>query len=261
MAEKYFQKTLRPDVVNGDVSGVINTNASDKVFASGDILFDWQPLDLPKGTDAVVNGSIHMYGVDGGATARKDLFLLFAKSNNGVAPTTLGVTNLGVTGCYELPDILLGSMKFEGNTNGQGIIDVTNGSIYYYGVGSSSGTQGPIVLETSGTPGSATTQRVYVAGLAGGSLNFSTGILLNDASHIADDAQTSLPVDGVDPRLAFRVGDTVYIHDVDTPVGTVASLSANAIVLTANNVGAIANNDEFINAQPFTMNLSFRNPR
>ena len=35
----------------------------------------------------------------------------------------------------------------------------------------------------------------------------------------------------------------------------------NDIILTSNNVGAIATNDEFMNAKPITIKLGFRNPR
>jgi hypothetical protein len=78
---------------------------------------------------------------------------------------------------------------------------------------------------------------------------------------MADGESTTLIVDGVDPRQAFRVGDTVYIHDIDTPTGTIASMTSTTIVLNANNVGAITNDDEFVNAQPLTIKLGFRNPR
>tara|TARA_A100001515_G_scaffold26043_2_gene20000 strand:+ start:24 stop:821 length:798 start_codon:yes stop_codon:yes gene_type:complete len=265
MSAKFFQKQIRPDIINGDVSGVIQSNAADKPFSTGDVVFDWQALDLPKGTDAIVNGSIHMYGEDGGPSTSKDFYLLIAKSNNGVAPTSLGDTNAAVTGCYELGDILLGVIKFEGNTHGQGIINLNKESIYYYNIGSSSGQSGVTVIETGVNPSGVTrgtsTQRIYVAGIAGGAHDFSTGVLLNDASDVADDSATTLTVDGVDPRKAFRAGDTVYIHDSDTPIGTVASLTANSIVLTSNNVGAIADDDEFMNAAPMTIKLGFRNPR
>ena len=55
----------------------------------------------------------------------------------------------------------------------------------------------------------------------------------------------------------FPPGDTVYIHDVDTAIGTVSSLTDNDLTLTANNVGAISTNDEFINANPITATFCF----
>ena len=264
---KYFQKTIRPDIIDGDVSAVIQGSGNDKPFGAGDVLFDWQAVDLPRGTDGIINGSVHMYGEDGGATPAKDFYLLIAKSNDGIAPTTLGEVNTPVAAgsCPELPNVLLGTMKFEGNTIGQGILNMGTGTIYYYNIGSSSGQGGPIVIEPginpAGVDRGASTQRIYVAGIAGGSLDFSTGVLLNNGSDMADGESTTLIVDGVDPRQAFRVGDTVYIHDIDTPTGTIASMTSTTIVLNANNVGVITNDDEFVNGQPLTIKLGFRNPR
>jgi hypothetical protein len=111
-----------------------------------------------------------------------------------------------------------------------------------------------------GEPDSGTNvgyDKLYIAGFAGGAIDFSTGVLLNDAEDVADGAGTSLTVDGTDPRKCFQVGDTAYIHDVDTAIGTVASMTSTTIVLESNNVGAIANNDEFINANPIRIILGF----
>ena len=122
-----------------------------------------------------------------------------------------------------------------------------------------SGQGGPVVIEPENNHlGGQTTNRIYVAALAGGDFNFSTGVLLNDGSDVADDAGTSLTVDGVDPRQAFRPGDVLYIHDVDTPIGTISSLAATTITLTSNNVGAIADDDEFMNASPIRVTLGFQ---
>ena len=242
---KYFQKTLRPDIINGDVSTVIASNKADVPFQIGDLLFDWTPVDIPMGTDSIIDAVIHSYGEDGSAQPGGDFHLLIAKSNNGAAPTSLGAVNSAPAGCFELPDILIGMMKFEGTTSGAGNLDLGQVGTFWYW-----------------TLGGATTNRIYIGAIHGinssGQFDFSTGVLLNDASDVADDAGTSLTVDGVDPRKAFRVGDTVYIHDVDTPIGTIASLGTTNITLTSNNVGAIADDDEFMNAKPMTITLGFR---
>ena len=118
---------------------------------------------------------------------------------------------------------------------------------------------GPLVIEPDR---GAATQKVYVAGIAGGAFDFSTGVIKN--GNLTDNAQVGLLVNGVDPRQAFRPGDTVYIHDVDTPVGTVATFSTHTpgslyfINLTGGNVGAITNNDELMNATPITVTLGFQ---
>jgi hypothetical protein len=256
----YFQKTFRPDIINGDVSNVIQANASDLPFAANDILFDWVAVDLPLGTDSIVDGSVHMYGEDGGAQTNCDFNLIIAKSNDGVAPTSLGTINVAITGCYELPDILLGMMKFEGDSNKVGKLNLGGhgGSIYQFNTTGNNGQVGPVVIEPEHNAlGGATTNRIYVAGIAGGAIDFSTGVLADGA--VTDNAATSITTKTVDPRKSFRVGDTVYLHDVDTALGTIASMTATNITLNAAIASGtdIADEDEFMNAKPITVTLGF----
>tara|TARA_R110002020_G_scaffold116029_4_gene266220 strand:- start:1064 stop:1852 length:789 start_codon:yes stop_codon:yes gene_type:complete len=254
----YFTKSFKPDIINGDVSNVIASNKTDAPFAASDILFDWQAVDIPVKTTAIVGGNIHCFGEDGGTQGNHDIMLIIAKSKDGVAPTSLGAVNAAVSGCYELPEIVLGVMKFEGGANRVHVLNYAFGSVYYYGGTGNNGQTGPVIIEPEPNPGlsgSAELNRIYVAGLAGGGLDFSTGVLANAATSDGDSA--SVVVKTVDPRKCFRPGDVVYIHDVDTPVGTVSSLTDNDIILTAAQVGAIAEDDEFMNATPITVNLSF----
>ena len=260
----YFIKTIRPDIINGDVSNVIQSNKSDLPFATGDILFDWTPIDVPLRTNAIVDCNVHMYGEDGSHQPSAECCLIFAKSNSGAAPTTLGTVNAAPSSCYELPDIMQGILKLEagGNVSGAGVLELAGigGSIYYWNVGSASGQTGPVVLdlERNGL-GGATTNRIYVAGIVteNDGFDFSTGVLANGA--VTSDSATSITTKTVDPRNAFRVGDTVYLHDVDTALGTIASMTATNITLNAAIAGGtdIADEDEFMNAKPITINLGF----
>mgnify|MGYP006408695247 FL=1 len=259
MANQYFQKTFKPDIINGDVSNVIQSNKTDLPFSSSDVLFDWQPLDIPLGTDAIIDALVYMVGEDGGIQPGTDINLLIAKSKSGVAPVSLGSPNSTIAVGSNIPEVLIGVLKIEGDANRQGNLDLAFGTAYYFKSTGANGHVGPVPIEPEqNSLGGQATNRIYVAAIAGGAFDFSTGVLLNDASDVANDAGTSLTVDGVDPRKSFSVGDTVYIHDVDTPIGTVASLAANTITLTSNNVGAIADDDEFMNATPITVTLSFR---
>ena len=257
----YTTKTFRPSVINGDVSGVIQSDASDKPFAAGDLLFDWHELTIPNSSNAIVNGVVHVYGEDGAAAPNSDFFLIFAKSNNGAAPTSLGTVNEKPSAAFDLPDLLMNVVKFEGVGNTEGKLNMPNlGSSYYYmfgggaGTNNSSGQSLPIVINPERNRVDGTT-KIYVAGIAGGTMDFSTGVLSN--ASVSDDSATTIVTKTVDPRRHFRVGDTVHIHDVDTAIGTVASLTSNNIVLTSNNVGAIAANDEFMNDKPLTITLAF----
>jgi len=253
----YTTKTFRPSVINGRVANVINSDASDKAFADGDTLFDWHELIIPNRSNAIVNAVVHAYGNDGAAQSHSDFALLIAKSNNGVAPTSLGNGNVKTSTAFDLPDVLMNVLKFEGSTNSVGKLNMANlGSTYYYmiGGGSIGGNNLPVVIDPDPNRVDGTT-KIYVAGIAHGGLNFSTGVLSN--AGVSNDSATSIVTKTVDPRRHFRVGDTVHIHDSDTAIGTIASLGATNITLAANNVGAISADDEFVNDKPLTITLAF----
>jgi hypothetical protein len=151
-------------------------------------------------------------------------------------------------------------MKFEGDSNKVGKLNLGGhgGSIYQFNTTGNNGQVGPVVIEPEHNAlGGATTNRIYVAGIAGGAIDFSTGVLADGA--VTDNAATSITTKTVDPRKSFRVGDTVYLHDVDTALGTIASMTATNITLNAAIASGtdIADEDEFMNAKPITVTLGF----
>jgi hypothetical protein len=257
---KYFTVTVKPDVVNGDISDIIANDKTDKPFANRDLLFDWTAFDIPKGAAKLESIVAYVMGEDGGHQTDTDIHLLLAKSENTEAPTSLGDPNTGMSAGFDMPTHLIGGVKLEGTTEGQGtLVGPAFGQIYMATPNSANGVATSSMI-VEGEPDSGTNvgyDKLYIAGFAGGAIDFSTGVLLNDAEDVADGAGTSLTVDGTDPRKCFQVGDTAYIHDVDTAIGTVASMTSTTIVLESNNVGAIANNDEFINANPIRIILGF----
>ena len=89
----------------------------------------------------------------------------------------------------------------------------------------------------------------------GSGYNFSTGVLANAA--VSAGAASTFVTKTVDPRLFFDIGDTVHVHDSDTAIGTVTSLTDNDINLTAVTGVAIAEDDEIINASPVELILCF----
>ena len=257
----YFLKEVAPDIVNGDVSNVIQSNKTDKPFGGSDILFDWTSFEIPSGGARLESVVVHVMGEDGGTAAEQDLVLYFARTVNGNAPDSLGTVNNAMTTGFNFPTALVAGVKLEGAESASQIIGPAFGDVLINSPYSAHGldTRQVFQAEDSVQTGRAGFDTFYVCGFAGGAYDFSTGVLLNDASDVADDAGTSLTVDGVDPRKCFQIGDTVYIHDVDVPIGTVASMTANTIVLAANNVGGITDDDEFINANPIRIKLGFSN--
>ena len=116
MATSNFTVRIEPDIIDGDVSKVIGAqtpSATDAPFQSGDILFDWQPIQVPKGTSKLVSISGYIMGQDGGVQVNSDIEFVFAKPVSGVAPTTLGEENEPQTLCFELPKHLIGFAKVD----------------------------------------------------------------------------------------------------------------------------------------------------
>jgi len=253
----YFTVKVTPDLIDGTVAKIIQSNKTDLPFGAEDILFDWTAFDVPKGTCSLHSITMYMMGEDGSTQADADFWFIFAKSVDGTAPGTLGVVNAVQTACFDLPKFLIGSLKIEASQGGSGQLKgPAFGNIIHWGMAGAGGDIGQVVLE--GEPESGTNvgyDKIYVAAFTGANIDFSTGVLSTGA--ISADANATIAVDGVDPRKCFQVGDTVYVHDVDTAAGTVASLGSGSIVLNAVTAAAVANNDELVNANPIKIVFGF----
>jgi len=199
-----------------------------------------------------------MVGEDGANQANVDLTLVFAKSVDGVAPTSLGAVNSAPAGSFTVAQHVIGAVKVEGSANGIGQVKLGHGTLLYGNIAGNNGMSMNCVLEGEPASGSHVGfDKIYVAALCETvGLDFSTGVLSDGV--VGDDTAADTTVKTVDARAAFQPGDIVYIHDVDTAIGTVSSVPDDtSIILTSNNVGAIANNDELINATPITVTLKF----
>ena len=257
MASKYFNIDLKPDIINGNVSCVIDSDKTDNVFAGEDILFDWQAVDIPRGTIALESIMVYMMGEDGGVQADKDFSFLFAKSINGVAPRSLGSVNGPQTACFGLPLHIIGAARMEGTSTS--MIGPAFGQLYLWNAAGANGIQGPMIMTPEVISGTNVGyDKLYIAAFAGGSFDFSTGVLSDGGE--TSDVETSLTTKTVDPRKAFNEGDTVYIHDVNTAIGTIKSMTSTNITLNAVIADGtdIADEDEFMNATPITCRFGFR---
>ena len=258
----YFTVRIAPDIVDGDISKLIESDKTDTPFASGDILFDWQALQVPKGTSRLVSISGYMMGQDGATQVNSDIEFIFAKSVNGTAPTTLGEENAAQTACFELPLHYLGTAAIEGTA--RATVGAAFGDTFSSGhQGAANGFTVDLVLEGELESGQNVGYDViYVAAFAGGAIDFSTGCLANYSSGAPSaDSTTDIVVQTVDARKCFQKDDIVYVHDVDTALGTVSSVASGVITLTGNNAVAVANNDEIMNATPIKVIFGFeRNP-
>jgi hypothetical protein len=254
MTSGQFTVRIAPDIVDGDISKLIANDKTDTPFSNGDLLFDWQTLQVPKGANKLVNISGYIMGEDGGAQTNADLHFIFAKSIDGVAPGTLGEENAAQTACFELPLHYIGACKVEGTAGAT--VGPAFGDYFTTGFAGANGMIPPVVLE--GEPNSGQNvgyDVIYVACFVHGAVDFSTGVLSTGA--ISADANAEIAVDTVDPRKCFQKGDKVYVHDVDTLCGTVATVNSGAIKLETENAVAVANNDEIMNGSPIKVIFGF----
>ena len=238
-----------------------NLTALTTAFTATDLLFDWTPIEIPRGGCSIETIQMHYAGTNGTAQTPKDIELIFAKSVNGVAPPTLGTSNGAITSTavaqaarphiigYKHLDVsamvdtgvdlvaynLLGSFSAKPNVKMNIMLE-----------GESAG-----YLSTKG-PGY---QTVWMAGLAiEGGEDFNTGVLLNetDSGALAEGGTALLDVDGTDPRLVFAPGDELIAAD-GALIGIVKSVDSDVLItLEAAHTAALANDDEICNRQPIT---------
>ena len=262
MKGKYHLVQVKPTI---DLFG--NT-----AWDAGDVLFDWYPFEIPRGGCCIKSMSVMMPGTNGAAATGIDMEIFFAKSVNGVAPTTLGDTDSAIT--------LINATACRNNIIGHKFLDASamenSDELVGYNIWTNTAptavdyTDINIVLE--GEPGpyrtgntySATTsgyQTIWIAALTIGTPDFGTAVLLNQAGNQAvSTTAVDLVVDGTDADDVFCIGDELISFvaaDGTSPavIGTVTSIpDADSIVV--DKVETAFNDDtEIVFRRPVTFNL------
>ena len=259
---KFFNVDFNPDIVDGDIS---EANGTD--IAGGDILFDWQAIDIPKGGSLLKSITAYANAEDGaaGSGSLVDMELVFARSVNGVAPPTMGATNAVQTGCGELRHHWVGGIRLESTTIVATLSKLTFG-VGYTATAATIGNAGtggvglPIVMDLE--PDSGTNvgyDKLYVAAFQVTARNWGTGVLADGAVDASSALSTTITVKTVDATKLFSPGDQVYVFDLDTPIpGTLTAVTATTLTFsTANTTVDIADGDELINANPIRFKFGF----
>ena len=246
---KFFTVSVKPVL---PVATQIQSNKTDLVFASGDIMFDWTAFEIPRGAAKLVDIVMIMRG----AQTIKGMDIFFAKTDpdGSTAPGSLGTGNATADGTGYYRNIV-GTVHYNTSAFKTDLDNLIVGSL---GHGATNDQIPATVLQ--GVPESGSNvgfDKLYVAATVGGSsgYNFSTGVLANGA--VTAGAGLDVDVDGTSALTLFDVGDVIHVHDSDTAIGTIKSLTATNIVLEAANGVAIADNDEIINASPIELILCF----
>ena len=205
-------------------------------------------------------------GNHGARQTEVDFQLWFAKPIDGVEPPSLGTPNAAVTGTGHRKH-MLGVLTIEAT---QSATDTFAFNSYYSSSNySTSGnmTSAPAIVINGGKMLAANdahsstdtlggVDRIYVAGITMGALNFSTNVLLNQAGNqAATTAETTLTVDGAHATKVFEVGDVVQAMDL-AAIGTVTALTTTSITVDLCEA-ALTDDDEILSQTPVKVKLGF----
>jgi len=243
MKTGFFTKTM--DI---EISGA----AQHAAFAAGDLLFDFQEFEIPRGACKLeaVTASIRSKG-DAGPTANIFAFsLLFAK-----AGASLGIAN----------NVAFTTQKF-GTEDYLGSIEVeatdfvgTAASTQCLAVATAHGKD--LILNPDPTSGSNVgVDKYFVAGIAAGAFDFRTILRINDDDIASESPGTTLVVDGNDMLVHehILVGDQLIAQD-DAAIGTVATITNDTTLELTQAIatGRLAANDFVYVKHPITLTFHF----
>tara|TARA_R110002073_G_scaffold70787_1_gene174534 strand:- start:92 stop:865 length:774 start_codon:yes stop_codon:yes gene_type:complete len=254
----YISKLIKP---TPNVATMIQSNKTDLAYGAGDVVCDWTPFDVPKGAVKLESITLLVTGENGSPQGTvRDVMLYFAKSDaDGTAPTSLGTGNATANG-----------VGFYNNVLGHVILDLTAGdaNLDFATIMTAFSHGGdPLVGHTNlvlqGEPNSGATvnmERLYVGVIGGGSFafDFSTGVIADGAVTLGAASTFDVTSGGTDANKVFNPGDVILVHDSDTPIGTVKSVTANNIVLESATGVAIANTDEIMHQSPIKIRLGLQ---
>jgi hypothetical protein len=168
---KFFTTEIKPAFT--DVAQIIASNKADAAFSAGDVLFDWQEMQMPRGAAKLKDINVMLRGTH---TAGAMQFFFAKPNSDGTAPSSIGTPNntANGTGYY---DNVLGAVVID-DTAVKNRLDFMD--VYSMGAGASGDQMAAIVVESAAEYGqNVGYDKVYVAcvGHQNFALNFSTNVV------------------------------------------------------------------------------------
>ncbi len=251
ISKNYKTNAVNPDIALGNL-----------LFSAGDVLFDWTAFEIPLGTVELKDVSGYIMGTDTASQAGELFNLVFAKSINGVAPTSLGTINSAVDSVNSMlcRNNIIGYYSVDFGEQADAVLDSMK-SYNVFGSNFSTSTSPnfqSLVLE--GEPAGATRagyQTIYVAGIAEAGFNFGTGVLIA-GTHSADDL--TVVVDGNDADEVFAVGDVIYAANATSGADATADMTITAVaeeLITVSSAPAITDDFEVVPKNPISLRFGF----
>ena len=219
-----------------------NLAALTTAFTATDLLFDWTPIEIPRGGCSIETIQMHYAGTNGVAQTPKDIELIFAKSVNGAAPPSLGTSNGAITSSAATQLARPHIIGYK-HLDVSAMVDTGVDLVAYNLLGSFSANPNVkmnIILEGESAGYHSTKgpgyQTVWMAGIANeGGEDFGTGVIVdNGAGYSVGDA--GLICDGTAGDIVFAAGDELIAQDgalVGTVVGSADDGSHTFLVLEA----------------------------
>ena len=243
MKSKYFTVEVKPTML-ATTAGLHNA------FADGEVLFDWNSFEVPRGGGKLLAASIEIRPKgDSGTTPNIfALELMFAKTkNNGTAPGTLGPLGAAPTASgaiQKTTDVFMGHMP---------VIATDFAVSDQLALASAAAPNGLVLQGEPKTGSNIGVDVLYIAGMAGGNIDFVSTVETNGVSAAN---QTVLDYNGLDARKIFQVGDVIH-HEDGRLMGTIKSLDDDEITMTGNLANASVNDKKLYNINPIRILLTF----
>ena len=253
MINKYFSVTKKMPIA---------ASKQHTAFGSGDVLVDWQPIEIPKGSSCLQSLTM-LVRPKGDATPTDNNFaanIVFSTTNT----QSLGTVNSAVDH-RPFPDVI-GLVAI---TTGHYSINVFNSTVIATTNNNGDGNEASIPIVLTGNPTSGDNvgyDTIYVGIVANGNFDFTSinAIAEAGAAGAASTQVITMDGSGMDVREHFAAGDVVHIGTstgtpaADSLIGTVASAdSATQITLTDTSATELVDGDTLYNLHPITLVLGF----
>ena len=248
MNRKYALVDLEPNLSLG--AGLAHGGA--------DIVFGWTPIEIPTGACSIKTITAVVTGTNGAAANTHDMQLFFARSINGVAPSSFGTEHAASAAATTVGfrKNLIGHIFLDASS-----VDDVDQLVSYNSWGVRSATGGDSMADgglnstliIQGDPAYSSTkgyQTIWIAAGARGAFDFGTDVDLNQAGHqAASVAAVQITTSGTDPRIVFSPGDQIVGHTNTVTMEVVSADSATT--MTVKNISDVIDHQE---------QLMFRNP-
>jgi len=244
---KYFALTVKPTIAA--------SKQALGAYAQADVLFDWHAFDIPKGAARLVGVTALVRQTDGSGANILPFHLYYAKSIDGVAPSSLGTVHATANGKGYYNNII-GKNNIETRDFADDYLDV-GVHVATLAAGGADADKPSFVMQ--GEPDSGTNvgyDKLYIAGLCGtsGVFDFASTV---QCDGIQATSQAVLTVKTTSAETNFAVGDVLHDED-DRLMGTVKSVdSATQMTMTSNLSNDTVNNKDIYCTSPVTLILSF----